>query len=80
MEGKHVQHVRALGVDPSGSTSRSYQHNGQLGYHADPNDLVALLCVRPAKSGGLSCIVSSVTVQNEIVRTRPDRAEVLHQP
>ncbi|MFE9883157.1 TauD/TfdA family dioxygenase [Streptomyces sp. NPDC005784] len=79
-EGKHMQHVRALGVEPSGPTSRSYQHSGQLGYHADPNELVALLCVRPAKSGGLSCIVSSVAVHNEIVRTRPDLAEVLYQP
>ncbi|MEV0470884.1 TauD/TfdA family dioxygenase [Streptomyces prunicolor] len=80
MEGKHAQHVRDLGVDPSGSTSRSYQHSGRLDYHADPNDVVALLCVRPAKSGGLSCIVSSVAVHNEIVRTRPDLAEVLYQP
>lgn len=79
-EGGHVQHVRDLGVDPSGSTSRSYQHSGRLGYHADPNDVVALLCVRPARSGGLSRIVGSVAVHNEIVRTRPDLAEVLYQP
>jgi hypothetical protein len=77
---KYLQHVRDLGVDPSGSTSYSYQHSGQLGYHADPNDIVALLCIRPAKSGGLSCIVSSVAVHNEVVRTRPDLAEVLYRP
>jgi hypothetical protein len=79
-EGRHAQHVRDLGVDPSGSTSRSYQHSGQLGYHADPNDVVALLCLQPARSGGLSRIVSSVAVHNEIVATRPDLAEVLYQP
>jgi hypothetical protein len=79
-EGRHVQHVRDLGVEPSGPTSRSYQHSGQLGYHADPNDIVALLCIRPARSGGLSRIVSSVAVHNEIVATRPDLAEVLYQP
>ncbi|WP_327242509.1 TauD/TfdA family dioxygenase [Streptomyces sp. NBC_01320] len=43
-------------------------------------DIVALLCIRPAKSGGLSCIVSSVAVHNEVVRTRPDLAEVLYRP
>ncbi|MEU9141293.1 TauD/TfdA family dioxygenase [Streptomyces sp. NPDC048404] len=80
MESNHVQHVRDVGVDPAGSTSRSYQHSGQLGYHADPNDVVALLCIRPARSGGLSCIVSSVAVHNEIVRTRPDLATVLYEP
>ncbi|MDX6353386.1 MAG: hypothetical protein QOF98_289 [Streptomyces sp.] len=80
VDGNHVQHVRDLGLDPSNATTRSYQHNGQLGYHADPNDLVALLCIRPARSGGLSCIVSSVAVHNEIVRTRPGLAQVLYEP
>ena len=79
-QGRPVQHVRDVGADPSGSTSRSYQHSGPLGYHADPNDVVALLCVRPAKSGGLSRIVSSVAVHNEIVATRPDLADVLYRP
>ena len=78
--GSHVQHVRDTGVDPAGSTSRSYQHSGRLGYHADPHDVVALLCIRPAMTGGLSCIVSSVAVHNEIVRTRPDLARVLYEP
>ncbi|MFI7149532.1 TauD/TfdA family dioxygenase [Nonomuraea sp. NPDC050022] len=73
-------HVRDTGADPSQPRTRSYQHNGRLGYHSDPTDVVALLCVRPAKSGGLSVIVSSVAVHNEVVRTRPDLAEVLYQP
>lgn len=73
-------HVRDQGVDPSHSTSRSYQHNQRLGFHADPTDIVALLCIRPAKSGGLSAIVSSVAVHNEIVRTRLDVAQLLYQP
>jgi hypothetical protein len=73
-------HVRDQGVDPAAPTSRSYQHNGRLGYHADPADIVALLCIRPAKRGGLSSIVSSAAVHDEIMRTRPDLAEVLYRP
>ncbi|MCX4792406.1 MULTISPECIES: TauD/TfdA family dioxygenase [unclassified Streptomyces] len=73
-------HVRDVGADPRVPTTRSYQHSQKLGYHADPTDIVALLCIRPAKSGGLSTIVSSVAVHNEIVRIRPDLAEVLYQP
>jgi len=73
-------HVRDQGADPLRPTTRSYQHNQQLGYHADPTDIVALLCIRPAKSGGLSSIVSPVTVHNEIVRTRPDLAAELYRP
>lgn len=75
-----VQHVRDQGADPSVSTTRSYQHSGALGYHADPTDIVALLCVRPAKSGGLSSIVRSAAVHDEIARTRPDLLRVLYQP
>ena len=50
-QGPHVApllHVRDEGVDPSRPTSRSYQHNQRLGFHADPTDIVALLCIRPA--------------------------------
>jgi hypothetical protein len=78
--GAPLLHVRDEGADPTTPTTRSYQHSGRLGYHADPNDIVALLCIRPARSGGLSSIISAVAVHNEILRTRPDLLEVLYQP
>jgi Taurine catabolism dioxygenase TauD, TfdA family len=79
-DGARLTHVRDRGVDPTAPTSRSYQHRGRLGYHADPTDAVALLCLRPARSGGLSTIVSSPALHNEVVRTRPDLAAVLYEP
>jgi hypothetical protein len=78
--GEPVVHVRDQGVDPAAPTSRSYQHRGRLDFHSDPTDVVALLCIRPAASGGLSSVVSAIAVHNEIVRTHPDLAEVLYQP
>jgi hypothetical protein len=75
-----VVHVRDEGADPAHPTTRSYQHSRRLGFHADPTDAVALLCVRPARSGGLSAIVSSVAVHNALVAARPDLAELLYQP
>jgi hypothetical protein len=75
-----VVHVRDTGTDPAAPTSRGAEHRGRLGYHADPTDAVALLCVRAAHSGGLSSIVSAVAVHDELVRTRPDLAEVLYRP
>jgi hypothetical protein len=75
-----LMHVRDTGADPAQARTKSYEHSRQLGYHSDPTDVVALLCIRPAKSGGLSAVVSSVAVHNEIVRTRPDLAELLYQP
>lgn len=79
-DGAPLRHVRDQGADPASPASRSYQHPGRLGYHSDPARLVALLCLRPAKSGGLSSIVSAVAVHNEIVRSRPDLAAVLYEP
>lgn len=78
--GVPLKHVRDKGVDRRLATSRSYQHGGPLGYHSDPTDIVALLCIRPAREGGLSSIVSSVAVHNELLRTRPELVEVLYQP
>ncbi|MGW1060045.1 TauD/TfdA family dioxygenase [Micromonospora rubida] len=79
-DGVLLRHVRDRGADPARPTTRSYEHRRGIGYHADPTDVVALLCVRPARSGGLSTVVSSVAVHNEVVRTRPDLARVLYQP
>ena len=47
---------------------------------ADSCDIVGLLCLRPAKTGGLSSLVSSVTLYNEVMRRRPDLAEILSAP
>ena len=74
-----LMHVRDQGVDPKSPLARGYQHRALLDYHTDTPDVVALLCVRPAMEGGVSTIVSSVAVHDEIVRVRPDLAEVLYQ-
>jgi Taurine catabolism dioxygenase TauD, TfdA family len=55
---------------------------GQIGldYHCDGSDLVGLLCLQNAASGGLSAVANSVALHNELVRTRPDLAAELYQP
>ena len=44
----------------------------RLPFHGDRCDVVGLLCVRKARSGGVSRIVSAAQVHNEILRRRPD--------
>ena len=56
---------------------RGYQSKADLNYHCDPTDVVALLCVRKAMSGGLSSIVSTPAVFNEILRDHPQHLPVL---
>jgi hypothetical protein len=52
----------------------------KLDYHTDGSDLVGLMCLRPAKSGGLSCVANVVAIYNELVDTRPDLIAALYEP
>lgn len=55
---------------------------GQIGleYHCDGSDLVGLLCLETASTGGLSAVANSVALHNELVRQRPDLAAELYEP
>lgn len=78
--GHALGHVCNLGFDPSLPTARGYQSANKLNFHTDPTDLVGLMCLRKAKTGGLSSIVSSGAVYNEMLKHRPDLVQVLMEP
>ena len=79
--GHMLGHVKDIGVDADDVEKRGYQSSAHLPFHTDVSgDLVALLCFKPARSGGASSIVSSLAVHNEILRRRPDLAAVLAEP
>jgi hypothetical protein len=61
-------------------TAKSSKVRDNLVYHSDSSDIVALMCLRPAKEGGASCLVSGAEIYNEILRRRPDLAPLLFQP
>ena len=80
-QGEMLGHVRDLGADwRSDMKARGYQTRLRLPFHNDSTDLVGLLCLRRAKSGGDSLIVSSTAVHNTVLERRPDLAQVLYQP
>lgn len=60
--------------------TRVYETNRYLPYHTDPSDVVGLLCVRRAMTGGMSSLVSAAAIYNEILDRRPDLLEVYYQP
>ena len=60
-----------------GARVRGYRTNQLLKFHSDRCDMVGLLCVRQAREGGLSSLVSSTRVWNEIVTHRPEYIEPL---
>lgn len=73
-------HVRDEGLSYSDPSVRGYRTAAHLAYHCDAADVVGLLCLQPAKSGGRSRFVSSVTVWNELFARRPDLALRLFAP
>lgn len=79
-KGHVLGHVTNLGVDYADPEARGYQTNARLAYHTDSCDIVGLLCLRTSKSGGLSSVVSSTTLYNEVLRRRPDHLDALMQP
>ena len=57
---------------------RGYISNAYLPYHTDGCDLVGLLSLRQGIEGGLSSLVSSVTVYNEILANHPEYLGLLY--
>jgi hypothetical protein len=68
--------VEAGKVVSSRARARS---TGPLRWHTDRCDVIALLCVRNARAGGVSKLASIVTIYNEILRRRPDLHALLCQ-
>lgn len=73
----HVKDFGRSSVDPN---TRIYQTRERQTHHTDSCDVVGLLCLQTAKSGGLSNLVSSTTIFNEMHRRRPDLLSVLLEP
>jgi hypothetical protein len=78
--GDLLGHVRDEGLSSKDPNVRIYQTRERQNYHTDSCDVVGLLCLHPARSGGLSSLVSSITIYNELRRRRPDLARVLFEP
>jgi len=78
--GHLLGHVKDVGLTSQDPSVRIYQTNERQHYHTDSCDVVGLLCLQPAKVGGLSSLVSSVTIFNEMRERRPDLARVLFDP
>jgi hypothetical protein len=75
--GHLVGHVKNFRSEHTATDQRGYQSNIGSSFHVDSTDLVGLLCLHEAKSGGESRIASSVTVYNRILTERPDLIKAL---
>ena len=79
-KGHVLGHVQDLGLASDDPDVRIYQTHERQTFHTDSCDIVGLLCLKTARSGGLSALVSSTTIFNEMRRHRPDLLKLLFEP
>lgn len=79
-KGHLLGHVCDLGLASSDPNVRIYQTRERQTFHTDSCDVVGLLCLREAKAGGDSLLVSAATIFNEMRARRPDLLARLLRP
>ena len=75
-QGELLGHV--LDVSDIEPDARGYHAGGAQRFHTDTCDVVSLMCLRAARSGGISRIASAAAVHNRMLETRPDLLETLY--
>jgi len=70
--GDLLGHVRDQGRKLGEKDVRGYDTTAELRFHNDECDTIALMCLRTAKEGGLSSVVSATEVFNRLLETRPE--------
>jgi len=78
--GHLLGHVRDEGRIHADPNARGYQTSERMDFHTDmlPVDVLGLFCLRTAKSGGASKLVSALTIHNVLRDERPDLLEALY--
>lgn len=75
-QGELLGHV--IDVSDVEAEARGYHKGGAQRMHTDNCDIVSLMCVRGAKSGGVSRIASVAAVHNRLLEERPDLLQALY--
>ena len=79
-KGHLLGHIKDLGLNLKDKNVRVYQTNERQHFHTDSCDAVGLLCLRGAKSGGMSMLCSTITLYNEFKIKYPDLLKYLFNP
>lgn len=74
--GELLGHV--IDVSDVEADARGYHKGGAQRMHTDNCDIVSLVCVGAARSGGVSRFVSAAAVHNRLLEERPDLLEALY--
>lgn len=77
--GELLGEVTDRGHDYDANNVRGYTTRRELAFHCDASEIVALLCVHPAREGGSSKIVCAAAIHNEILANRPELLAPLYR-
>jgi len=78
-DGDLLGHIRDIGADPKEYGVRLYKTRAEQDFHTDGADIIGLFCLKAAKAGGVSRIVSSPSIINRMLAERPDLVPVLFE-
>jgi hypothetical protein len=76
--GKLIGRVEDSGRSYEDISVRGTNTNAQLTPHCDSGDILTLLCVRKAKTGGVNTLASSMAIYNEILARHGEFIEPLY--
>ena len=78
--GDMVGHVRSHNADYNDPSNRGYDTAARLAWHCDQCDVVALLCLHPAREGGESKLASFGAIYRKLQWQHPEHLKTLCQP
>jgi hypothetical protein len=79
VKGQLILSVKNEALSPNDSKTRGPNTNKKLSFHTDRCDVIAFLCIQPAKTGGENQIVNSYQIESTIKNERPDLHKTLCQ-
>jgi len=77
--GELISEIKNMGLKIGDPKSRYINSMGAAALHTDACDLLMMLSIAEAESGGESELASSVAVHNEMLKHYPDLLEVLYE-
>jgi hypothetical protein len=75
-----LSHIRDDRTEQDGQIKRLYRTRERQDFHTDAADIIGLLCMHKAKTGGESKIASSPAIYAEMMRRHPDLVDELRAP
>ncbi|MFB7256205.1 TauD/TfdA family dioxygenase [Streptomyces nojiriensis] len=78
-DGHALRRIGDTGGTAAGSAHSDCRTRARAPFHTEESDLLGLLCLRPARSGAVTSLVSSAAVHNALADLRPDLVERLYR-